>query len=78
MKNRSLKVDTADVSEYRIMNKKYNHKSSQAKRELKVSDCKLMHLREKGVLRSIKKGNAFYYHEDDIKIYKKGMDRIKE
>jgi len=49
------------------MKEKYIHKSSEAKKLLKVSDCKLMHLREDGVLRAIKKGNAYLYHQDDVK-----------
>jgi len=51
------------------MKEKFIHKSTDAKKLLKVSDCKLMHLREEGILRAVKKGNAFLYHEDDIKNY---------
>ena len=53
------------------MNEKFKHKSTETKKLLKVSDCKLMHLREEGILRAVKKGNAFLYHEDDIKEYRK-------
>ena len=60
------------------MNEKFKHKSTDAKKILKVSDCKLMHLREEGILRTVKKGNAFLYHEDDIKEYKKVNLKTKE
>ena len=53
------------------MNEKFKHKSTDAKKLLKVSDCKLMHLREEGILRAVKKGNSFLYHEEDIKEYRK-------
>jgi len=49
----------------------YNCSSVLAKKELKISDCKLMHLRQEGVLRFVKNGNAFLYNDDDIKKYKK-------
>ena len=51
------------------MRDNYTYISSEAKKELKISDCKLMHLREEGVIKAIKKGRAFLYNEDDIKSY---------
>lgn len=53
------------------MSDKFTIPSIESKRILKISDCKLMHLRQDGVLRAEKKGNAFLYHEDDIKEYLK-------
>lgn len=53
------------------MNDKFVLKSKDAKKELKISDCKLMHLREDGILRAKKKGNAYMYHEDDVKEFLK-------
>jgi len=35
--------------------------SKEAKKILKVSDCKLMHLREEGKIKAVKKGNAYLY-----------------
>lgn len=35
--------------------------SKEAKKILKVSDCKLMHLREEGKIMAVKKGRAFMY-----------------
>jgi hypothetical protein len=57
------------------MNNKYKNKSQEVRKELKISDCKLMHLREEGILRSVKKGNAFFYHEDDVNQYKEQSSR---
>lgn len=45
---------------------------------LKISDCKLMHLRQAGIFRFIKKGNAFLYNDDDIKKYKELMSKNKK
>jgi len=41
--------------------------SKEAKSIIKISDCKLMYLRESGVLRADKKGRRFMYNEDDLK-----------
>lgn len=57
------------------MNEKFKYKSNEAKKLLKVSDCKLMHLREQDVLRAVKKGRSFYYHEEDIRDYNNIGDR---
>ncbi len=35
--------------------------SKETKKELKISSCELMHLRESGKLKYIKKGNAYFY-----------------
>ena len=45
--------------------------SKEAKSILKVSDCKLMHLRESGVLRAKKDGRRFMYNKDYIEKYRK-------
>ena len=37
-----------------------------------------MYLREKGILRAIKIGNSFLYHDDDIKEYKKFIHKNLE
>ena len=37
--------------------------SKEAMKVLKVSSCDLMHLRESGKLKFIKKGNAYFYKE---------------
>lgn len=49
----------------------YSYGSNEVKKELKVSDCKLMHLREKGLLRATNKGRAFLYHKKDVEDYQK-------
>jgi len=46
------------------MKNKYQKTSNETKKELNVSDCKLMHLREDGTLRAIKKGRAYLYNID--------------
>ncbi|CAN0518262.1 unnamed protein product, partial [Laminaria digitata] len=38
--------------------------SKEMKKEVKVSACNLMHMREAGKLKFIKKGNAYYYELD--------------
>ena len=45
-------------------------KSNEVQKELKVSTCDIMHLREAGKLRFEKKGNAYLYFEEDVKILK--------
>jgi hypothetical protein len=42
--------------------------SKEAKKELKISDCDLMHLRVEGKIRFEKKGNAFFYDKRDIEL----------
>jgi len=37
--------------------------SKEMMKELKVSSCDLMHLREGGKLKFVKKGNAFFYEK---------------
>jgi len=41
--------------------------SKKAMKKLKISSCDLMHLREEGKLRAVKKGNAYLYSEGDVK-----------
>lgn len=38
--------------------------SKEIKKELKISACDLMHLREAGKLKFIKKGNAYLYKKN--------------
>ena len=52
--------------------------SKEAKSILKISDCKLMHLRESGVLRAEKDGRRFMYIEVDIKKYRKLKSSVKK
>ncbi len=40
--------------------------SKEAKKELKVQDCDLMHLRTSGYLNYTKKGNAYLYCKESI------------
>ncbi len=44
--------------------------SKDAKKLLKVSDCHLAHLRIEGKLSFVKKGNAYLYEEEGIKLMK--------
>lgn len=44
--------------------------SKEAKKELKVQDCDLAHIRMSGKLRFIKKGNAFLYLKESIMVLK--------
>ncbi len=41
-------------------------KSKEVKDLLKIRSCDLMHLRESGVLRAEKKGNAYLYNLNDV------------
>ena len=45
--------------------------SKEARKELKVTDCDLMHLRVAGKLRFDKKGNAFLYEKKEVEKVKK-------
>jgi hypothetical protein len=45
-------------------------KSKDVKKELKISDCDLAHIRIAGILGFIKKGNAFIYNSEDVLLYK--------
>jgi hypothetical protein len=47
----------------------YTITSTEAKRLLKLSDCKLMHVREQGIIRAVKKGRSFLYNVNDIEKY---------
>ncbi|WP_299223185.1 hypothetical protein [uncultured Psychroserpens sp.] len=38
--------------------------SKEAMKALKVSSCDLMHLRQAGKLKYVKKGNAYFYKKD--------------
>lgn len=40
--------------------------SKEARKELKISDCDLAHIRQEGKLRFVKKGNAFMYLKEDV------------
>lgn len=52
--------------------------SKEAKSMLKISDCKLMHLRESGVLRAEKEGRRFMYTSEDVEKYLKLNGRAKK
>lgn len=41
-------------------------KSKEVKKELKISSCELSHLRQKGTMNFIKKGNSFLYDKECI------------
>ena len=41
--------------------------SKETKASLKISDCKLSHIRIEGKLQFVKKGNAFLYVESSVK-----------
>jgi hypothetical protein len=45
-------------------------KSKDVKKELKITDCDLTHIRIAGILGFMKKGNTFMYNSKDILIYK--------
>lgn len=44
--------------------------SKEAKKELKVQDCDLAHIRNLGNLQFIKKGNSYLYLKESIEKYK--------
>ncbi len=53
-------------SDYKNMgNKKYSN-SKEAMKILKISSCKLMHLRMGGKINYIKKGNSYLYSNESI------------
>jgi|688.fasta_scaffold1625708_2 hypothetical protein len=45
--------------------------SQDAKKELKVQDCDLAHIRNAGKLKFTKKGNAYLYFKESVDNYKK-------
>lgn len=44
--------------------------SAEARRILRISSCDLAHLREEGVIRSEKRGNAYYYFREDVEAWR--------
>lgn len=44
--------------------------SKEAKKELKVQDCDLAHIRNSGNLQFTKKGNSYLYLKESIEQYK--------
>lgn len=52
--------------------------SKEAKKELKVQDCDLAHIRNSGKLQFIKKGNSFLYIKDSIEEFKTKHQSQKE
>jgi hypothetical protein len=44
--------------------------SKEAKKELKVQDCDLAHIRNSGNLQFTKKGNSYLYLKESIEKYK--------
>lgn len=51
--------------------KKDYYTSKEAKKVLKVADCELMHLREEGTIKAVKKGIAFMYDAQIVDNLKK-------
>jgi len=47
--------------------KKQRLTSKEVMKTLKISSCDIMHLREEGKLRAVKRGNAYLYSEGDVK-----------
>lgn len=45
--------------------------SKEAKKELKVQDCDLAHIRNSGKLEFVKKGNAFLYTKKSVEAFNK-------
>jgi len=48
------------------IDKKKYLSSKETMKELKVSSCDLMHLREAGKLKYVKKGNAYFYKKNKV------------
>jgi hypothetical protein len=44
--------------------------SKEAKKELKIQDCDLAHIRNSGKLQYTKKGNSYLYLKDSIEEFK--------
>lgn len=44
--------------------------SKETKRELKIQDCDLAHIRLAGKLKYSKRGNSYLYHKDSIEQFK--------
>ena len=53
-----------------IENNKLWLKSKEVEKELKISSCELSHLRQKGTMNFIKKGNSFLYDRSSIQKFK--------
>jgi len=51
-----------------IKNKK-GLSSKEVRVKLKIRSCDLMHLREHGILRADKNGNAYIYNSEDVESY---------
>jgi hypothetical protein len=47
--------------------------SRQAKKELRIDSCELMHLRLEGTIRFQKKANAFMYAREDVRKVRRKM-----
>lgn len=50
-------------------------KSKEVEKELKISSCDLMHLRDAGQLNYVKNGNAFLYSINDVEKLKGNVKR---
>lgn len=48
--------------------------SKEAKKELKVQDCELAHIRNSGNLQFTKKGNSYLYLKESIEKYKNAVE----
>jgi len=51
--------------------------SKEVRKELNIRACDLMHLREDGIFRADKKGNAYMYDANDVEEYKKKISKNK-
>ena len=47
--------------------------SKEAKKELRIGDCDLAHIRNAGKLNFKKKGNSFLYSQESIENYKSNI-----
>ncbi len=52
--------------------------SYEAKKELKIHDCELAHIRNFNKLLFIKKGNSYLYLKDSIDEFNKKVNRINK
>jgi len=66
----SLGITTSKLFEFEANEEKNTSKeyytSKEARKKLNVRSCDLMHMREAGKLKYVKKGNAFLYEKDSI------------
>jgi hypothetical protein len=56
-----------------LENPKYYLTSKETKKELKINDCDLAHVRNSGKLQFMKKGNAYLYLKSSIEDFKSNI-----